>query len=176
MSQRPHSEFLFLFPIPLAGLHREAHLCPLLNPKPPPCSFWYSAGHKDDLPREAYSQTGKLCLSAKGRAQDNRQTNRQMGGSCFLSQSSASLCLSLPPSVFGSHPSDDGNSLAASFQACSESLGSRLLRKLLQDEALVSLWASVPSSPERQHCLHITSLGWCRVSLTLESRALDLVL
>lgn len=35
---------------------------------------------------------------------------------------------------------------------------------------------TVPSSPERHHCLHITSLGWCRVSLTLESRAPDLVL
>lgn len=35
---------------------------------------------------------------------------------------------------------------------------------------------TVPSSPERHPCPHITSLGWCRVSLTLESRALDLVL
>lgn len=56
------------------------------------------------------------------------------------------------------------------------------LRLLVETLASASPWPprrpSIPSRPER-HCLrrpHIKSLGGCRVSLTLETRALDLVL
>lgn len=102
-----------------------------MTPKPPPCSLWYPTGHKDSFPREGYR-----CVSLSQGQSPGQQTDKQMDGReapapCYSQVHH--LCLSLPPSVFGSHPSDDGNSILTSFQARSESLGLRLLQKLLQD-------------------------------------------